>query len=199
MAKITHCIIIFLFYHATHYLSIFCIIFTLRCVIFYDILNIGKEGQQLEFYKILQSIMEEKSMRISDVARVSGLSDSTVRSILTRHSKTVALDVAFKLSKGLGVTLECLNGSDTKPISSNYLLLSDQELDMVHKMRSFDEKNRRQVYKFVDDLDKDIKIAAILLQSERLQQAMAYGGKTASSILSEEQQKKLDELFKKLD
>ena len=153
----------------------------------------------MEFYKILQSIMEEKSMRISDVARVSGLSDSTVRSILTRHSKTVALDVAFKLSKGLGVTLECLNGSDTKPISSNYLLLSDQELDMVHKMRSFDEKNRRQVYKFVDDLDKDSKIAAILLQSERLQQAMAYGGKTASSILSEEQQKKLDELFKKLD
>lgn len=70
---------------------------------------------------------------------------------------------------------------------------------MMHKLRSFDEKNRRLVFQYVDDLDKDIKIAAILLQSERKQQAIAYGGKVASSILSEEQQKKLDELFKNLD
>lgn len=153
----------------------------------------------MEFYKILQAVMKEKSMRIPDVARASGLSDSTIRSILARHSKTVALDVAFKLAKGLGVTLEYLNGADKEPISSNYLLLSNQELHMMHKLRSFDEKNRRLVFQYVDDLDKDIKIAAILLQSERKQQAIAYGGKVASSILSEEQQKKLDELFKNLD
>lgn len=153
----------------------------------------------MEFYKILQTIMEEKSMRISDVARVSGLSDSTIRSILSRHSNTVALDVAFKLAKGLGVTLEYLNGTDTKPPASNYLLLSDAEFRMLQKIRSFDEKNKKQVYQYVDDLDKDIKISAILLQSKQTQQAIAYGGKTASSILSEEQQKKLDELFKKID
>lgn len=153
----------------------------------------------MDFYEILKAVMAEKSMNIPDVARVSGLSDSTIRSILARHSKTVALDVAFKLAKGLGVTLERLGGCEEEPISSNYLFLSDLELDLMKKLRSFDEKNRKQVYKFVNDLDKDIKISAILLQAERKQQAIAYGGKIASSVLSEEQQKKLDELFKKID
>lgn len=62
------------------------------------------------FYQILQSIMDDKKISIPDVARLSGLTDSTVRSILTRKNKTVALDVAFKLSKGLDVSLQRLNG-----------------------------------------------------------------------------------------
>lgn len=153
----------------------------------------------MEFYQLLQNIMEKKSLRIADVARISGLSDSTVRSILTRRSKTVALDVAFKLAKGLGVTPEYLNGTDTEPISDNYLFLSDSECEMIRKLRSFDEKNQSRVYQFVEDLDKDIKISAILLQAEHRQQAIAYGGKTATGILSKEQQKELDKLFEKLD
>ncbi len=62
------------------------------------------------FYEILQSIMEERNLSISEVARLSGLPDSTVRSILSRKNKTVALEVAFKLAKGLDVSLERLNG-----------------------------------------------------------------------------------------
>lgn len=62
------------------------------------------------FYEILQSIMDEKKISVADVARLSGLTDSTVRSILTRKNKTVSLEVAFKLSKGLDVSLQRLNG-----------------------------------------------------------------------------------------
>lgn len=62
------------------------------------------------FYKILQEIMDEKGLSIAEVARISDLSDSTVRSIINRKTKTVALEVAFKLSKGLNVSLERLNG-----------------------------------------------------------------------------------------
>ena len=54
--------------------------------------------------------MEEKELSISEVARLSKLPDSTVRSILLRKNKTVALEVAFKLAKGLNVSLERLNG-----------------------------------------------------------------------------------------
>lgn len=62
------------------------------------------------FYEILQSIIDEKEISIAEAARLSGLTDSTVRSIIARKNKTVALEVAFKLSKGLGVSLQRLNG-----------------------------------------------------------------------------------------
>lgn len=64
------------------------------------------------FYEILESIMEEKSLKVSDVAKLTNLTDSTIRSILTRKNKSVSLEVAFKLSKGLNVSLEKLNGED---------------------------------------------------------------------------------------
>lgn len=64
------------------------------------------------FYEILLSIMKEKKLSIPEVARLSGLTDSTVRSIISRKNKTVALEVAFKLAKGLDVTLEELNGEN---------------------------------------------------------------------------------------
>ena len=54
--------------------------------------------------------MDEKGLSIPEVARLSGLPDSTVRSMMTRKNRTVALEVAFKLSKGLQVSLEQLNG-----------------------------------------------------------------------------------------
>lgn len=64
----------------------------------------------MEFYKILIDIMNEKNLSIPDVARLTGLSDSTIRSIISRKTKNVSLEVAFKMSKGLNVSLERLNG-----------------------------------------------------------------------------------------
>lgn len=64
----------------------------------------------MQFYEILQSLMEKKGLNIPEVARLCGLTDSTIRSIIARKNKTVALEVAFKLAKGLNVSLEELNG-----------------------------------------------------------------------------------------
>lgn len=77
------------------------------------------------FYQILQSIMDDKKISIPDVARLSGLTDSTVRSILTRKNKTVALDVAFKLSKGLDVSLQRLNGEPETSCSISNAALNE--------------------------------------------------------------------------
>ena len=68
----------------------------------------------MEIYKILAQIMEERQLKIADVARMCNLSDSTVRGIETRKQKNIALDIAFKLSEGLGVSLEYLNGIPEK-------------------------------------------------------------------------------------
>ena len=68
----------------------------------------------MDFYKILEDIMQQKSISIPDVARMCNLPDSTIRSIISRKSKTVALEVAFKISKGLNVSLEELTLSEEK-------------------------------------------------------------------------------------
>lgn len=69
----------------------------------------------MEFYLILEEIMKEKGMNIPAVARACGLPDTTVRSIMVRKQKNVALEVAFKLSQGLGVSLQRLNGMSEQP------------------------------------------------------------------------------------
>lgn len=68
------------------------------------------------FYEILQRIMNQRNLKVADVARLCNLSDSTVRSIFSRKQKSVALDVAFKLSDGLNISLKELNGNiDSAP------------------------------------------------------------------------------------
>ena len=65
-------------------------------------------------YEILKSIMDERELSIAETARICNLPDSTVRGIITRKQKSIALEVAFKLSNGLGVSLEYLNGDNKK-------------------------------------------------------------------------------------
>ena len=98
----------------------------------------------MEFYKVLQAIMDEKQMNIPDVARASGLSDSTIRSIVKRKSKTVALEVAAKLSHGLGISLEYFN--DGVPHES----LDPKEHQIIKKYRVLDEHGKDVVETVLD-------------------------------------------------
>ncbi len=66
----------------------------------------------MEFWEILYEIMYEKDLTVAQVAKACDLRDSTVRSILDRKQKKVALNVAFKLSRGLGVSLFRLDGQE---------------------------------------------------------------------------------------
>ncbi|WP_164968392.1 helix-turn-helix transcriptional regulator [Clostridium tetani] len=54
--------------------------------------------------------MRENNLSIPDISRATGLPDSTLRSMISRKTKNISLDVAFKLSEGLGISLEELNG-----------------------------------------------------------------------------------------
>lgn len=81
--------------------------------------------------------MEEKQINIPTVARMCGLSDGTVRSIFARKQKKVALEVAFKLSEGLGVSLERLNGMPERTDSQKTLPfdLSPDEIEIINSYR----------------------------------------------------------------
>lgn len=96
--------------------QVICEVFFLQCVNFRDIVVMSpKGGDNVEFYLILEEIMKEKGMNIPAVARACSLPDTTVRSIMVRKQKNVALEVAFKLSQGLGVSLQRLNGMPEPP------------------------------------------------------------------------------------
>lgn len=70
-------------------------------------------------FEILEDIIAERGLSIADVARICNLPDSTVRGIIRRKQETIALEVAFKLSEGLEVSLEKLNGMPEKDLLSD--------------------------------------------------------------------------------
>ena len=102
------------------------------------------------FYEILENIMDEKSLKVSDVAKLSNLTDSTVRSMITRKNKTVSLEVAFKLSKGLNVSLEELNGENI----SQEMLNDKKKVNEIKKNISRQDEEILALYNQLDEGDK---------------------------------------------
>ena len=98
----------------------------------------------MEFYKILQEIMSEKQIGIPDVARACGLSDSTVRAIIDRKAKNVTLEVAFKMQRGLNVSLERLNGESNQPTPENGSGLIDTlDAQLIDSARELTDDQKR--------------------------------------------------------
>lgn len=100
------------------------------------------------FYQILNEIMDEQNIGIAEVARKCNLTDSTVRSIIDRKQKKIALSVAFKLSNGLGISLERLNGMPEKEIEVSTLL--PNEMSHIQKYRTLDPYGQAAVTAILD-------------------------------------------------
>lgn len=100
----------------------------------------------MEIYRILMDIMSERGLRAADVARLCDLPDSTVRGIINRKQESVALGVAFKLSEGLGVSLERLNGmpEPIKPKKTEQDT-TPAELEHIKKYRDLDDHGKKTV------------------------------------------------------
>ncbi|SCJ08450.1 Uncharacterised protein [uncultured Clostridium sp.] len=110
----------------------------------------------MDFYQILLEIMEEKSFSIPDVSRATGLSDSTIRSIISRKTKKVSLDVAFKMYKGLGVSLERLNGEEIKNTSKNNNL-SQKETTLLENYRKSNDEGKKMILSYSDYVSENYK------------------------------------------
>jgi len=108
------------------------------------------------FYEILEEIMKEKSLSVPDVARATGLSDSTVRSIILRKTKNISLEVAFKMSKGLNVSLERLNGIE--PVESKVSkCINVDEVALLEQYSKLDSVDKSKVNSYIRDLSSNIK------------------------------------------
>lgn len=102
----------------------------------------------MSFYLILQRIMEDKGLSIPEVARICGLHDSTVRSAIDRKQKKVELSNAIKYSRGLGVSLEYLNGDTTEiaPASAEAIHIDST----MRKYAQLDDFGKRAVAAVTD-------------------------------------------------
>lgn len=139
----------------------------------------------MDFYKILEDIMQQKSISIPDVARMCNLPDSTIRSIISRKSKTVALEVAFKISKGLNVSLEELNGEILKQSDNPR---SNNEQKVIKKYRALDEHGKMLVNNV---LDLEYKRVTSQKSNEVTINIAARGGENELTLSEEKYQKLL--------
>lgn len=105
----------------------------------------------MDFYKVLLQIMNERSLTIPDVSRATGLSDSTIRSIISRKTKNITLEVAFKISKGLDVSLERLNGENFS--ASNFIdKLKIDETKLLTNYNMLNDIGKKEANKRVAEL-----------------------------------------------
>ncbi|WP_443660550.1 helix-turn-helix domain-containing protein [Clostridium algidicarnis] len=127
-----------------------------------DFNEINGDVCTVEFYKILQSIMKERELTIPEISRMTGLPDSTIRSIISRKTKNISLEVASKLSRGLNISLEELNGetpNNKVNLGEEALLSNFNKLNTTGK----DEAIKRveeltEINKYTSKEDKDYLI-----------------------------------------
>lgn len=115
----------------------------------------------MNFSSILKKLMDDCNISIPDLARQTNIPDSTIRNSLKRNSDSVALEVAFKLSRFFNVSLSYLNGDESDAVcelptngSENIL---GKELDFIKKYRSLDPRGQQAVE---DTLNREFSYSA---------------------------------------
>lgn len=116
----------------------------------------------MAIYEIIEEIMVGRDLSVADIARICNIPDSTVRGIIRRKQDSIALEVAFKLSAGLGVSLEKLNGmpekdppgtdeSAPKEKPKNIKKYSDEAMQLAHDYDGLDSHGKRIVRVVADE------------------------------------------------
>lgn len=123
-------------------------------------------------YEILEEVAQERKLSIADIARICNLPDSTVRGIFRRKQESIALEVAFKLSDGLGISLEKLNGMPEKLLPASETnkapSISDEALKLAEDYDGRMDDRGRETVRGVADLEVarfKAKTAAALRES----------------------------------
>lgn len=71
------------------------------------------KNKEKPFYKIFIDVTMEMGLDISDIVRITGLTDNQVRIIIFRKMKDAPLPLALQLSRTLGVPIEIWTGEKT--------------------------------------------------------------------------------------
>ena len=97
------------------------------------------ELEGLPFYKIFIEVTMKMGLYISDIVRVTGLTDRQVRSIITRRMKDAPLPIAMQLSETLNVPLEVWAGG--KAYMPSELSANAYEVARAYDKASLKDRN----------------------------------------------------------
>ena len=97
------------------------------------------EFEGLPFYKIFIEVTMKMGLYISDIVRVTGLTDRQVRSIITRRMKDAPLPIAMQLSETLNVPLEVWAGG--KAYMPSELSANAYEVARAYDKASLKDRN----------------------------------------------------------
>lgn len=97
------------------------------------------ELEGLPFYKIFIEVTMKMGLYISDIVRVTGLTDRQVRSIITRRMKDAPLPIAMQLSETLNVPLEAWAGG--KAYMPSELSANAYEVARAYDKASLKDRN----------------------------------------------------------
>ena len=97
------------------------------------------ELEGLPFYKIFVEVTMKMGLYISDIVRVTGLTDRQVRSIITRRMKDAPLPIAMQLSETLNVPLEVWAGG--KAYMPSELSANAYEVARAYDKASLKDRN----------------------------------------------------------
>ena len=95
------------------------------------------------FYKIFIDVTAKMGLDIPDIVRVTGLSDSQVRSIIFRQMKDAPLPLALRLTDTLGVPLEVWTG-DVRYLPAE-ISVEAREVALAYDRASAKDRNTARV------------------------------------------------------
>ena len=97
------------------------------------------ELQGKPFYEIFKDITIEMGLNISDIVRITGLTDKQVRTIIIRRMKDAPLPIAMQLSETLNVPLEVWAGG--KAYMPSELSANAYEVARAYDKASLKDRN----------------------------------------------------------
>ena len=97
------------------------------------------ELQGKPFYEIFRDITIEMGLNISDIVRITGLTDKQVRTIIIRRMKDAPLPIAMQLSETLNVPLEVWAGG--KAYMPSELSANAYEVARAYDKASLKDRN----------------------------------------------------------
>lgn len=103
----------------------------------------------MERAKLLRQIMENKSYKVADIVRISGLAYSTVKYILENGIEKASYTNVQKICKALGITTDDLENmvvsNEPQTLAAHFdgEEFTEEELDEIKQFAEF-VKNRRK-------------------------------------------------------
>lgn len=106
----------------------------------------------------LSKLLEARHISIAEASRLTGVHDSTLRSIISRNSNDVAMSVAIKISRGLNISIDEINGwgrSDTpaEEVAAVHLL-DKRQAGLLQDFSRLSQEDQEQIESMIHFLIK---------------------------------------------